>query len=485
MECLIIVAHVWDRFRWVYCQLDTLRRCLPPSIRRTLNELPATLDETYERTLEEIPKEKRHHAHRLFQCLVAAIRPLHVEELAKIFAIDFELGTVAAPYLMDAWRPENPEEAILFTCSTLISVIDDDNGSKFVQFSHFSVKEFLISDRLRTSEVGDIRNDYIRLDAAHTLLARACLTVLLHLDEKTDKKRLSTFPLIFYAAQHWFEHAKYEGVAAQVQDAMEELFNPSKPYLTSWIWIHDVDQPWIRKSIDTVTDNRPRPEGTALYYAALCGLGGPAKYLISAHGEDVNAKCGYHGNLLHAASNRGNVAAVSLLLDLGAEVNATDEHGATPLYVAYNLGHLRVIRLLLEHGAAPDVRYNYRVLLSHDVPYSGQAEAMHLLLQHHADVNAISSYNDTPLHWASLRGHADVAQILLEYGADIDALSEFGTPLILAVIRGKFDVTRLLLERGADMQIRGKGYLTPFQVAIQNGNTQIAQLLSEHLADKE
>jgi len=215
--------------------------------------------------------------------LVAAIRPLHVEELAEIFAIDFELGTVTAPYLMDAWRPENPEEAILSTCSTLISVIDDDNGSKFVQFSHFSVKEFLISDRLRTSEVGNIRNDYIRLDAAHTLLARACLTVLLHLDEKTDKKRLSTFPLVFYAAQHWFEHAKYENVAAQVQDAMEDLFNPSNPYLTSWVWIHDVDQPWIRKSMDTVTDNRSRPEGTALYYAALCGLGGPAKYLISAH----------------------------------------------------------------------------------------------------------------------------------------------------------------------------------------------------------
>jgi len=386
---------------------------------------------------------------------------------------------------MDAWRPENPEEAILSTCSTLISVIDGNRGSNFVQFSHFSVKEFLISDRLRKSEVGNIRNYHIRLDAAHMLLARACLTVLLHLDEKTDKKRLATFPLAFYAAQHWFEHAKYEDVASQVQDAMEELFNPSKPYLTSWVWIHDVDQPWFRKSIGTVTDDRSRPERTALYYAMSCGLSGPVKYLISTHGEDVNAKCSHYGNMLHAASNKGNVDAVSLLLDHGAQVNVTNERGRTPLWEAYYGRHLQVMQLLLEHGAAPDVRYDTFGLLTHDASHNGQAEVIRLLLQHHANVNATSFYNHTPLHWASVRGHADVAQILLEHGADIDAQSEFGTSLSQAVNHGHFEVTRMLLEHGADMQIRRERDLTLFQVATRNGNTQIAQLLLERGADKE
>jgi len=393
---------------------------------------------------------------------------------------------VTTPYLTDAWRPENPEEAILSTCSTLISVIDGGFGSKIVQFSHFSVKEFLISDRLRTSEVGNIRNDHIRLDAAHTLLARACLTVLLHLDEKTDKNCLATFPLAFYAAQHWFEHAKYENVAPQVQNAMEELFNPDKPYLTSWVWIHDVDWPRFRISIRTVRDNRSRPKGTALYYAALCGLSGPAKYLISTHGEDVNAKIGDRGNLLHAASNKGHLDAVSLLRDLGAEVNATDERGRTPLWQAYDGGHLQVMRLLLDHGAAPDVRYDDCGLLTHDASCRGRAEAIRLLLQHNADVNAPRPVtNSTPLHLASSMGHADVAQILLEHGADIDALSNFGTPLFCAVDRGNFNFTRLLLKRGADMQIRGIQDLTPFQMATQKGYTRIAQLLLEHGADKE
>ena len=127
---------------------------MPSSIRKALNELPTTLDGTYERALEEIPKEKWQHAHRLFQCLVVAIRPLRVEELAELFAIEFDPD--AGPNLKEGWRPENPEDAVLSACSTLIAVIES-KGSKVVQFSHFSVKEYLTSDRLRTSEIGNVQ----------------------------------------------------------------------------------------------------------------------------------------------------------------------------------------------------------------------------------------------------------------------------------------------------------------------------------------
>jgi hypothetical protein len=86
----------------VYCQLDTLSRCFPPSLRSALSELPATLDDTYERMLQNIHAEKREHALRLLQCMVAAIRPLKVEELAEILAIKFD--TTVAPNLTEGWR---------------------------------------------------------------------------------------------------------------------------------------------------------------------------------------------------------------------------------------------------------------------------------------------------------------------------------------------------------------------------------------------
>src|SRR5712672_35377 len=284
---------IWNRFRWAFCQLDTLRRCMPSSIMRALNELPDTLDDTYERALLEIPKEKWDHAHRLFQCLVAAIRPLRVEELAEIFAIEFHPDGV--PNLMEGWRPEDAEDAVLSACSTLIAIID--NGSKIVQFSHFSVKEFLTSDRLRTSEVGNLCRYHIPLDAAHTILARVCRAVLLQLDEKVDKKRIAGFPLAFYSACHWAYHSKYDDTRPEVRRIIEKLLDPRMSYLAAWIWIFDVEVPWFRRaaSLDDLEEHPSLRWGTSLYYAALCGFKGMTEYLIYIYGQDINSNSGCHG----------------------------------------------------------------------------------------------------------------------------------------------------------------------------------------------
>src|SRR6266699_6083231 len=79
-----------NRFRWAFCQLQALRHCLAPRVRHMLQELPETLDETYERILRDINKANRDHAHCLLQCLTVAVRPLHVAELAEVLAVDFE-----------------------------------------------------------------------------------------------------------------------------------------------------------------------------------------------------------------------------------------------------------------------------------------------------------------------------------------------------------------------------------------------------------
>ena len=377
---LLIVS---DRFQWVFFQLDTLRRSMPSSLRKVLDELPTNLDDTYERALQGIHKEKRQHAHRLFQCLVAAVRPLRIEELAEIFAIEFD--SCAAPNLMEAWRPENPE-AILSTASTLITVIEDE-GSRIVQFSHFSVKEFLTSERLRTSGFGSIRDYYISLDVAHITLARACLTVLLHLDDKMDKRRLARFPLAFYAARHWVDHAQLVGVAPRIQGLMEDLFDPCKPQLAAWVWIYNVELPTVQPSIHTLPDKPSRPQATALYYAALCGFSGLVKYLVRTHSEDVNAKCGLHGTPLHAASYMGHLDTARALLDNGADANSRNNLGRTPFGSACDGGHPEFRSLLLEYGV---------------------------------DVNASDNANHTPVYEASTNGHPKVVP-LLDHGADPNA----------------------------------------------------------------
>jgi hypothetical protein len=188
----------------VVCQLEILRRKLPASIQGALNELPKTLDETYRQALLSIDKENREYAQRLFQCLTVSIRPLRVVELAEVLAIRFEAD--GHPEYNADWRLRNAEEAVLSVGSSLISVVNVD-GSKVVQFSHFSVKEFLTSDRLSTFG-NDLSNYQILPCPAHTILAKACLSILLKLDDRIDKTTIENLPLAPYAARHWVDHAQ-------------------------------------------------------------------------------------------------------------------------------------------------------------------------------------------------------------------------------------------------------------------------------------
>ncbi|KAI0289232.1 ankyrin repeat-containing domain protein [Russula brevipes] len=424
--------------------------------RKTLDELPPLWTRRMNGRYKGSPKKKAY-AHRLFQCLIAAIRPLRVEELAEVFTIEFNADTMLN--LKENWRPENPEEAVLSACSTLSA------SSKF-----------LTSDRLRSSEDTNIRHYYGPLDSAHGILARACLAVLLQLDDQVDKKRLATFPLAFYAAEHWVNHVKYGDVASRVQRAVEQLFDPSKSHLAAWIWIHDIDWHGDVRSIEELPEQPPSPEATALYYAALCGLGGLAKHLIIAHAEDVNASCGRRGTPLHAAVYMGHLDAARVLLDHGADVNRNlgDRHRRrrAPLAIAHRRGNLEAMRLLLEYGADVNAQYDDAGSVLDDASFEGETEVVQLLLQHkadgtldgrpaspgtHADVNALTAASHcTPLYSASIRGHLEFVRVLLSHGADVHIREETDqTPLQAAKRNGHGEVVRLLVEHGAENEQEG------------------------------
>ena len=71
--------------------------------------------------------------------------PLRVEELAELLAFDFEARSI--PKFHEDWRLEDPIRAVLSTCRSFLAVVDDQfySDRKYVQFSHFSVEEFLTS----------------------------------------------------------------------------------------------------------------------------------------------------------------------------------------------------------------------------------------------------------------------------------------------------------------------------------------------------
>ena len=74
----------------------------------------------------------------MLKCLVVAVRPPRVEELAEVLAIDFNADGI--PKLNPAWRWEE-QEAVMSTCSSLVVVVKGNLGDSWiVQFAHFSVK---------------------------------------------------------------------------------------------------------------------------------------------------------------------------------------------------------------------------------------------------------------------------------------------------------------------------------------------------------
>ena len=364
------------------------------------------MDETYERILKEIRKPNQGHAHRLLQCLVAAVRPLRVEELAEFLAFDFNAEGI--PKLNPGWRWENQEEAVMSACSSLAMIVKDGD-SRVVQFSHFSVKEYLTANRL-AERVRDVSRYYIRLEAAHTTLAQACLGVLLRLDDQVDRDNVKSFPLARYAAQYWVTHARFENASSWIKDGMECLFDTDKPHFATWLWIYDEDRPGHSMS----TSRPKKPEAAPLYYAARLGFRDLAEHLSAEHPEYVNARGGYEETPMHAAARGGHADILSLLLERGADMDAQWEGGGlTPLLRASRYGNVEAVRFLLDRGA--DINAQGAGWTALRWAMSGRnIQVVRLLLEHGADVNERDAHGHTVSHYTT---EQDTVELLSEYGA--------------------------------------------------------------------
>ena len=518
----------------MYCQLAYICGCIPARIRHALVDLPETLDETYERTLREINKADWEFAHRLFQLVAVAARPLRVEELAELLAFDFKAGPI--PKFHEDWRLEDPMHAVLSTCPSFFTIVDGEIYNphhEVVQFSHFSVKEFLTSSRLAKANDINLHRYHISETPAHTLAASACLGYLLHLDKDVTSKSLRKLPFTEYSAEYWADHALLEDVSRNVKDGLKELFDASKPHLAVCIWISDPGLPsWKRLH---PSERSPRPSqlsGTPLHYAALWGLHSIVELLVDELSMNVNSQdftdsatplhlASREGHIkvarrllerdadvkaqnkaketqLHVASQCGCLEIACMLIECGADVSAQDYVSQTPLHVASRVGKLEVARMLIECSASVSAQDNNERTPLHLVSFpntdpgidnSGCPEVALMLLEHGADVSARDRVSQTPLHLASLAGKLAVARILIECGASVSAQNkDERTPLHMVSFghlgldtdnSGYPEVARMLIERGADVSAQDKFSQTPLHLASGTGKLEVARMLIE------
>ena len=457
----------------MFCQLARLRQCLSPRIRRALDELPETLDETYERTLLDIHDENWAYAHRLFQCIAVACRPLRVEELAEFLAFKSETG--GSLTFEGDWRPENARDTVLSTCSSLIAIVDV-KGSPVIQFSHFSVKEYLTSNR--TAE-GRVARYHIPLEPAHLFVTRACLSLLLQLDNHVTKESIEQFPLARYAGRYWTNHAKFGNVSSHTEDLMKRVFHPENHYFANWVWIYDTIS---GRSMGS--EGPSRPGSSPLHYAARHGFHRVAEWLIITFSQGVNVSSDRFGmHPLHVASEYGQFMVVQVLLTHQADINGRDEDDWTPLHLASSDGDSKVARLLLEHGADVNSKTDdgstplfYASEISMHLEL--RLEVAQVLLEHGADPGVRSNTGEDSLYVALEKGHQSLAQLLLKHGADPNTRDANGRTLLhVASEKGHTEVAQGLLELDVDLNSCDNQGLTPLQVALQHGNEEVAEIL--------
>ena len=388
-----------NRFRWAACQLDALENCLDyRALQNALASLPKTLDETYARILRGIPDEHKQNATRILQFLTYSERPLRIEEAVDALVVD----TRGDQHFNPQYRMPEPREISCY-CSSLVVVVsakdhsyDEDDKPVELQLAHFSVKEYLTSNRLDT----DIALRFEEV-AAKASIATVCLAYLLHLDQDLPTRELKkTFPLAQYCARYWITFAAVaEGKDDILQAFIREFFCYHRSSYRNCYSLFRPDQPWR----DEPAKGGEEP-ASALYYASFGGLINAVKYLLS-QGAEVNAQegGGYYGNALQAASGGGHEKVVELLLGAGADVNAQGgRYYGNALQAASGGGHEKVVELLLGAGANVNAQEGggYGKAL-YTASWEGHEKVVELLLGAGADVNAQGGYYGNALQAAS------------------------------------------------------------------------------------
>jgi NACHT domain len=373
--CSLVGLTIPLRFRWAFCQLDILGRLKSAAqIRSALGQLPETLDETYERILDNIPAKDVEFARRAFHLLAAGRVVFTLAQLAEAVIVD----DVKCTFTTND-RFVDPDD-ILEICTCLITL--NKGPDCYVSFAHYSVQEYLFSERIK------LKNFKASRSGAATISAKIFITYLLNIDyaclltnhlgevSHTNANRQideaeSVFPFL-RAAFYFFRFV--DGAQDDVVNGLTlKLFSPGRPHFERWrnLW-HCYCITHNPNSMYSYWTFPPGAESTAtLAYLCYLGLIKPAKALlegnedpnileneVEAPGVNVNnpgdldtTTC---GTPLHIAVALSLKDLVYLLISMGANTKALSKSRATVLNMIRTARDPSIVELLLHRGANPN-----------------------------------------------------------------------------------------------------------------------------------
>ena len=189
---------------------------------------------------------------------------------------------------------------------------------------------------------------------------------------------------------------------------------------------------------------------------------------------------------LHAAAQRGDLAALRQALAAKADVNARDSHGRTPLHVAAFAKQRDAIRALAKAGADLGALENDRYDAVTIAAVADDEDTLRLLLELGASARLTTSrYDGTALIAAAHLGHDGVVRQLIQAGAPLDHVNNLHwTALIEAIVLGDggarhVATLRALVDAGASAQLSDREGRTPLVLAQSRGYAAMVRILQQ------
>jgi ankyrin repeat protein len=505
------------------------------ALHHALSSLPKTLDETYSRILNNVDEDDRPAIRRIFQWLCFSRRPLSKEEIGTIYLLaepfEFPFNTE-----QDLFQPDG----ILDTCRGLFILKHIPGGSfgsrchddptvvhKTVQLAHFSVKEYLISQRSLHWRLDELES--------HLSIIKASTAYFMYAAASEDAKALDVidlihaYPLADYAAEYSCKHLDVLNPREHpdLLGSFQQLFDPR-----SWarlgcllnnlhmIYATSTDLRYMRHIMCASYSEFPTRGFAAwsLISATKLGLVETMNWLLSfecvqseintsfpphysgppireasasGHGKSVlillNASANPNSGrypALHIASRNGHAWIVGRLIDAGADVNLRDRSGITALFEATNSGHVQVMQMLVDSGAQLDrgrKRWNSPLCAASDM---GNPAALQLLLRRGSIAYRRCVYRSA-LCVAIGKVNDEAIRMLLDVGlAEMDSKEhQDGYALQAASMNGDKDTLEGLIGSGADVNAKGGYFCSALCAATLRGRADIVQILLDAGAD--
>ena len=408
-------------------------------------------------------------ARRILTLLCFALVPLTVQELIDGIAVEINNSTG-----LNRKRRLQDFNGIRDICGGFIDIgpspnyatgtYHEEDLTATVRIAHFSVQEYLVSERIRDQKAAKFSLASV---TAHAEITQICLVYLLDpglLNANPGQSLSKEFPLARFAAVFWYFHYKRMVTPVPgVDNCILRLFQCQDSFVT-WVKLKEVNRHRDEFSRHLLKDI-PAP----VYWASLLGLDQVLHELI--HTDQLKST---------------NISALSLASTskVSKEMNAQGRTFDKALLAAATNGHNKVVQMLLDNGADVNTQGGTFRNALQAASFKGGEKVIQMLLDNGADVNARGGRFGNALQTASRNGHDKIVQMLLDNGADVNAQGgRFGNALQTASRNGHDKIVQMLLDNGADIHAGGDyGALCD---ASQFGHNKILQMLLDkmHAAD--